>query len=426
MTGHFRTEETEKKYTTEFDSKYEFFDLLDTIAPIDEEAMNKARKHWNDIAKPIGSLGLLEDDIEKIAGIRHDAENVSVSNSALVVMCADHGVVSEGVSQTGQDVTWTVAQNFTRGETSTSVMCKVSGTDVFPVDIGMNGAPWGDTGSKLIPNVLADRKVAGGSRDIAVEAAMSEAECLKAIAYGIDIVYELKNMGYDIIATGEMGIGNTTPASAMAAVLLGVPAREMTGHGAGLSDAGFGHKISVVEKAVDRFYENYPQYSPDGGPESLSEDENRDEYTAGEEKNDGDISSRARKAAFMTLCELGGFDIAGLVGLFAGGSLYHVPMIIDGSVSSAAALTATCLDENITGYLIASHVSSEPAGGALLKALGLRAPLNCGMHLGEGSGAIAFLPMLDMAGRVYTDMKTFDDTDIKAYEDYGTGKERRR
>ncbi len=427
MTGHFGTKKTEDRGRTKFDSKYDLYDLLDTITPGDREATDKARKHWNGLAKPVGGLGVLEDDIVKIAGIRGNAENVSVSDSALVVMCADHGVVREGVSQTSQDVTWTVAKNFTHGETSASIMCTVSGTDIFPVDIGMNGAPWGDTDSELIPGMLADRKVASGSRDIAVEAAMSESECLKAIAYGTDIVYDLKYTGYDIIATGEMGIGNTTPASAMAAVLLGVSAEETTGRGAGLSDSGFEHKVFVVDKAVRRFYERYPEYDPDNGPGGLSEEEERKRGSGVEyEHVYDDIGSIARETAFRTLCELGGFDIAGLVGLFIGGALYHVPVIIDGSISCTAALTAACLEENITDYLIASHVSAEPAGEALLKALGLRAPINGGMHLGEGSGAVAFLPMLEMAGRVYSEMKTFDETGIKAYEDYGTGKERRR
>ena len=207
---------------------------LNKIEPADRTAMELAKKRWNSVAKPIGSLGILEEDIIKIAGIRGNASGMKLDRSALAVMCADHGVVAEGVSQTGKDVTRIVAENFTKGETSTSKMCRISGTDLYPVDMGMDCEPTGQKEPDM--HRILDRKVARGSGNIAREPAMSRTGCLQALLSGIDLAFRLKEMGYEILAAGEMGIGNTTPAAAMSAVLTGLSPEEATGRGAGLSD----------------------------------------------------------------------------------------------------------------------------------------------------------------------------------------------
>lgn len=372
--------------------------LLGQIAPPDRTAMEAAKKRWNSVAKPIGSLGILEKDITKIAGIKGTPYGIHVDKSALAVMCADHGVVEEGVTQTGQEVTRIVAENFTKGQSSVTIMCRVSGTDVFPVDMGiLDGAPaWGvSNGETVKPFTLLNRKTACGSKNIVKEAAMTREQCAAAMLAGIELMGQLKAAGYEIVATGEMGIGNTTPSSAMAAVLTGLGPEVVTGRGAGLSDEGFLRKRNAVEKAVKRFYAAWPAYEKHDW------------------KGDGQTD-----AAMTLLSELGGFDIAGMTGLFLGAAIHRIPAVIDGFISSVAALLAVSMCGMAREFILASHVSSEPAGKKIMEALGLPAPLDCGMHLGEGSGAVAFLPLLKMGADVYEKMSTFEDINVESYVDY--------
>lgn len=370
------------------DLRARFDQYLSEIRPADSSSMETARKRWNSVAKPIGSLGILEEDIIKIAGITGKPFGISLRKSALVVMCADHGVVEEGVTQTGQEVTRIVAENFTRGQTSVTIMCRVAGTDVFPVDIGMTGEYSKE--KEVRPFALLDRKIAAGSRNIVKEAAMDEEQCLEALLCGMDLAAELKRRGYEILATGEMGIGNTTPSSALASVLTGLSTEAVTGRGAGLSDEGLARKQRAVCAAVTRF-------SRQAGKDSV----------------------------ISLLSQLGGFDIAGITGLFLGGAVCRLPVVIDGFISSVAALLAVRICETARDFILASHVSSEPAGKKIMEALDLHAPLDCGMHLGEGSGAVAFLPLLHMGADVYEKMSTFEDIQVETYVDYGAEGEAR-
>ena len=354
------------------------------------------------MAKPIGSLGILEEDIIKIAGILGNAERIPLEKSALAVMCADHGVVEEGVTQTGQEVTRIVAENFTKGQTSVTCMCRVSGTDVFPVDVGMTGEGWlwdGSGKEAPAPFVLLNRRAGAGSRNLVREAAMTGDQCERALLAGAFLARDLKQMGYGILASGEMGIGNTTPASALASVLTGAPPRLVTGRGAGLSDQGLLRKQKAVEAACKRFFRQYPRYK---------------EFS-------WDASAEPRDA-FLLLAELGGFDIAAMTGLFLGAAAYRLPAVIDGFISSAAALLAVLMCRDVKDFLLASHVSSEPAGRLVMDQLGLKAPLDCGMHLGEGSGAVALLPLLKMGAMVYENMSTFSEIHVESYVDYGAKK----
>lgn len=373
-------------------------ELLSGIRPADRTAMELAKKRWNSVAKPIGSLGILEEDIIKIAGIRGDSRGIGLERTALAVMCADHGVVCEGVTQTGQDVTRIVAENFTKDCSSVTIMCRVSKTDVFPVDIGMLGETPKET--ELKPFTLLNRKTAYGSRNLVREAAMTREDCAAAILSGIELVGKIKEMGYELLATGEMGIGNTTPSSVLSAVLTESAPESVTGRGAGLSDEGFSKKKAAVAKAVERFYNTYPELRSF-------------EWT----RADG------AEPVLTLLSELGGFDIAGLTGLFLGGAVHRIPVIIDGYISSVAALLAVCMNRDVKDFLLASHVSAEPAGETIMNAMGLKAPLHCGMHLGEGSGAVAFIPLLKMGADVYEKMSTFEDISVETYVDYEAGKE---
>ena len=223
---------------------------LQMITAPDKQTEESAKKRWDSIAKPLGSLGRLEEAIIRIAGIRGNANHVSVKKAGLVIMCADHGVVEEGVTQTGFEVTNIVATNFTKGKTSVNAMADTVGVDLFPIDIGMKTEPVSDMA--LLPFHLVNRKVAKGSRNLVREAAMTIKECEAAIQVGIDVVRDLKLQGYDILATGEMGIGNTTPSSALTAVLLQQEVELVTGRGAGLSDVSLDKKIKAIKQALMR------------------------------------------------------------------------------------------------------------------------------------------------------------------------------
>ena len=286
-------------------------------------------------------------------------------------MCADNGVVAEGVTQTGQEVTAIVAENFSRHETSACLMAEVAGVDIYPVDIGM---------ITDVKNVTRkNEKTAYGTKNFAKEPAMTREQLWQAIETGIRIAGEKKQEGYDILLTGEMGIGNTTTSSAVASVLLNRDPAVMTGKGAGLDDDGLKRKIHVIEDAIGRY--------------------------------------NLRQADVLTvMASVGGYDIAGLCGLCIGGALYHIPVVLDGFISGVAALCAVRLVSAVADYLIPSHVSKEPAAHYVLDELGLSPLITCDMCLGEGSGAVAVIPLLEMGLKVYGDMGTFEDIKVEQYK----------
>ena len=344
-------------------------ETIDKIRPIDRKAAALAQKRWDSIRKPLHSLGKMETLVMQIAGITGSA-SVNIKKRALVPMCADNGVVAEGVTQTGQEVTAIVAENFLTGDTSACVMCRQCGTDVFPVDVGMVS----DT------KVPRDLKVMNGTRNMAKEPAMTREEAVRGIEAGIEMVRRLKEKGYTLIATGEMGIGNTTTSSAVASVLLDKPVEMMTGRGAGLSGEGLKRKIAAIQKAVSK---NQPD----------------------------------PKDAIDVLAKVGGLDIAGMAGVFLGGAAMHIPVVIDGFISCVAALVAQRICPLVKDYMIASHVSKEPAAALILEALDKEAVLHGEMCLGEGSGAVALFPFLDMGIAVYESMSTFEEIKVDQYKE---------
>ena len=339
------------------------------IRPVDQEAVCAAQKRWDSIAKPLHSLGKMEKIVMQIAGITGSAD-VRLDKRALVAMCADNGVVEEGVTQTGQEVTAIVAENFLKGGTSACVMCRQCGTDVFPVDVGMAS----DT------KVPSDLKVMMGTRNMTKEPAMTYEEAVQGIEAGIEMVRRLKEQGYRLIATGEMGIGNTTTSSAVASVLLNRSVEEMTGRGAGLSGEGLKRKIDAIKRAV-----------------KLNEPDPFDPVDV--------------------LAKVGGLDIAGMAGVFMGGAVYRIPVVIDGFISCVAALVAQRISPLTKDYMIASHVSREPAAAMILEALEKEAVLHGEMCLGEGSGAVALFPFIDMGLAVYESMSTFEEIKVEQYEE---------
>ena len=358
------------RHFSEKELEIRFDQLKKQIVPADKTIREQAEKHWGHVAKPLGSLGVLEEDIVRAAAAQGE-EVPDFSKRALLIFCADNGVVEEGVSQTGQEVTAIVAENFSRHETSTCLMAEVAGVDIYPVDIGM---------ITDVKNVTRkNEKTAYGTKNFAKEPAMTREQLWQAIETGIRIAGEKKQEGYDILLTGEMGIGNTTTSSAVASVLLNRDPAVMTGKGAGLDDEGLKRKIHVIEDAIGRY--------------------------------------NLRQADVLTvMASVGGYDIAGLCGLCIGGARYHIPVVLDGFISGVAALCAVHLIPAVADYLIPSHVSKEPAAHYVLDELGLSPLITCDMCLGEGSGAVAVIPLLEMGLKVYGDMGTFEDIKVEQYK----------
>ena len=265
-------------------------ETLKSIKPLDEEKMETARKRWDSIAKPLHSLGKMEDLITQIVGITGEIK-VDISKKALVAMCADNGVVEEGVTQTGQEVTAIVADNFVKETTTACVMCHQCGVAVKPVDVGMVR----DT------TVRTDMKVMYGTCNMTKGPAMTREEAVKGIEAGIVMAKELKAEGYRLLATGEMGIGNTTTSSAVASVLLDQPVETMTGRGAGLSSDGLTRKIDAIKKAI-----------------ALNKPDPEDPVDV--------------------LSKVGGLDIAGMAGVYLGGAALQIPVLIDGLLDFFEAL----------------------------------------------------------------------------------------
>ena len=345
-------------------------EVIQGIVPADQEAMGRAKARWDSIAKPLGSLGALEDAVIRIAGMT-GSPDVDISKRAVVVMCADNGVVAEGVTQTGQEVTAIVTENMSSGDTSVCRMARVAGAEVIPVDIGVARPV---TGERIL-----QRCVRRGTANMTRGPAMGREEAERAVLTGAELVGELKARGYRLLATGEMGIGNTTTSSAVVSVLLGRSPAEVTGRGAGLSTEGYHKKIRAIETAVE-------------------------------------VNCPDPADALDVLYKVGGLDLAGLAGVFLGGAYHRVPVLIDGFISSAAALIAASLCPAAKGYMLASHASNEPAGRMVLEALGAAHFLYAEMCLGEGTGAVAVMPLLEMGAAVYREMCTFEATNIEAYQ----------
>ena len=342
--------------------------LLSGITPPDEAARAAAHAHWAGLAKPLGGLGALETLLEDAAALTGSAA-LDVSRRAVLVLCSDNGVVAQGVSQTDQSVTRAVAENLAARRTSVCQMARTAHCDVVPVDMGMAGDP--------VPGV-ADCRIAAGTADFTQGPAMTRAQAVEAVGRGIRLVQEQKAAGVQLLATGEMGIGNTTTSSAVAAALLGQPVERMTGRGAGLSDEGLARKVDAICRGILR--------------------------------NEPDPTD-----PLDVLAKLGGFDLAGLCGVFLGGALEGVPVVMDGFISGVAALCAVRLCPAAAKAVFASHCSSEPAARLVLDALGKAPLLTAGLHLGEGTGAVASLPLWDMALAVYGHCYSFAEGGITPY-----------
>ncbi|WP_276355609.1 nicotinate-nucleotide--dimethylbenzimidazole phosphoribosyltransferase [Cohnella caldifontis] len=339
---------------------------LAQIATPDESARQAAARYLDTLTKPPGSLGRLEELAVQLAGITGELRP-DLAAKAVVVMAADHGVCEEGVSAFPQEVTAQMVMNFLGGGAAINVLARQAGAAVFCVDIGVK--------AELSHEALRVRKVRPGTANIARGPAMSREEAARAIEAGIAVARELAGQGFKVLATGEMGIGNTTPSAAMMAVLCGIDAEHTVGRGTGVDDAGVERKRDVIRRAI-------ACNAPDAGD------------------------------PLDVLGKLGGLDIAGLTGLILGAAAERLPIVVDGFISTVAALTAVRLAPQAIGYLIPSHLSQEQGHRLLLERLGLAPMLDMRMRLGEGTGAALAFPLLDAAVSIMREMATFESAGV--------------
>ncbi|MBQ3380026.1 MAG: nicotinate-nucleotide--dimethylbenzimidazole phosphoribosyltransferase [Clostridia bacterium] len=337
--------------------------LKASVRPLDTAAMDAARERQSRLAKPPGSLGRLEALSVQAAGITGQVHN-EIKKTQLLVFAADNGVVSKGVSSAPQSVTLKQAVNIAQGRTGAAVLAKTFGCGVTVCDVGING----DVSCTDVIN----KKIAYGTHDISTGAAMTRDQALRAVLTGFEVVEITKA---DAVGIGEMGIGNTTTASAVLCALLDTDVTSVTSRGGGLTDAAFENKKAVIRAALEI---NRP------------------------DKND----------VLDVISKVGGFDIAAMCGAFLGAAYFKKPAVIDGFISIVSALCAVKLCPNVLGYLIPSHASVELGYKEAAKALKVRPLFDFDMRLGEGSGCPFALAALRASCEVVNNMATFDEAGI--------------
>jgi nicotinate-nucleotide--dimethylbenzimidazole phosphoribosyltransferase len=342
-------------------------EVIASVPLLREEWYERATQRLNSLTKPLGSLGRLEEVAARIVAIREELRP-DCSKKVIFTFAADHGVTEEGVSAYPRAVTRQMLLNFLSGGAAINVLCRHFGIDVAVVDIGVDG----DT-SEL--RGLVNKKIAPGTGNMASGAAMTAAEMYAALQVGIELANDAAEHGRTLIGTGEMGIGNTTAASAITAVLTGRPVRDVTGRGTGLDDAALTHKIQVIERALA-------------------------------------VNRPDPADPLQVLQKVGGLEIAGLTGLVLGGAARRIPIVVDGFISTAAAAIACALQPRAQHFLLAAHRSSEPGHDALLKFIGQSPLLDLNMRLGEGTGATLAMALIESATKLLNEMATFSSAGV--------------
>ena len=334
--------------------KLELKKIINDITGLNEDAIEEARLRVNSLAKPLGSLGKLEDIAIKLAGITGKIKN-SINKKCIIIMSSDNGVVEEGVASAPQSVT----------------LAKENNCDLKVVDIGVN------TDIK-IPGAI-DRKIRKGTYNIVKRQAMSYDECIRAINIGIEMARSAYEDGYNILGVGEMGIGNTTTSSSVLVSLTECSIEEAVGKGAGITKEAFEKKKWVVSEAIK-------------------------------------VNNPDKKDPIDVVSKVGGFDIAGMMGVFLGAAYYKIPIVIDGFISVVAALAAVRINPLVKEYLITSHCSKEIGYNIAMKELELQPMLNLDMRLGEGSGCPIAFSVIEFSCAMMNNMATFDEAEIN--DDY--------
>ncbi|MBI3811018.1 MAG: nicotinate-nucleotide--dimethylbenzimidazole phosphoribosyltransferase [Nitrospirae bacterium] len=345
--------------------------VLDKIRPLDSEWRNITQKHLDQLTKPPGSLGRLEELAAWYVQVTGKFPP-RPPKKAIFTFAADHGVVEEGVSAYPKAVTAQMVYNFLRGGAAINVLARHVGAEVRVVDIGV------DHDFENLPGLL-HHKVSRGTRNMARGPAMTEEEARRAVGVGCQLAEEAVREGVGLLATGDMGIGNTTASSAITATMTGKPVSEVTGRGTGIGDQILKHKQAVIEQAI--------------------------------RINRPDI-----KDPLDVLAKLGGLEIAGITGLILGAAAHRIPVVLDGFISTAAALIAMALKPETKNCLLAAHQSVEPGHRIALTALGLHPVLDLNMRLGEGTGAALGMGMVEAAIRILTEMATFEQAGVSGKE----------
>lgn len=343
--------------------------MVAAIKPLDTAMMEKMKRHLEGLLKPLGSLGRLEELAVQLAGIS-GRQDISYPNKSIIVFCADHGVFAEGVAITPQRVTAIQAANMVKGLTGVCAIANSVNAEIVVVDIGIKCLP--------IDKVL-DHKIRPGCSNIMTGAAMSRDEALQVLATGIKVAKTCIANGASLIGVGELGIANTTPASAIVSLLCNASVDEVVGLGANLPQARLQHKVSVVKQAIA-------------------------------------INRPDVQDPIEVLAKVGGFELGGMAGAMIGSAVAGIPVILDGFLSYAAALIACRLAPALKYYLIPSHLSAEKGANIALQQLGLRPYINMEMRLGEGSGAALAMPIIDAACSIVNRMGHLDDDKIEFLE----------
>ncbi|MDI6730493.1 MAG: nicotinate-nucleotide--dimethylbenzimidazole phosphoribosyltransferase [Candidatus Altarchaeum sp.] len=342
-------------------------DTLNAIEPIDKNFMNEAQKMSNNLTKPLGSLGRLEELAALVCGIKRTLKP-KIENKIIFTLAADHGVAEEGVSAFPQKVTKEMISNFVNGGAGVNVLARHVNAKVIIVDMGVKG--------EILNAQVVIKKVAHGSKNFTKGIAMTREEAIKSVVYGIELVEEeMKNKMIDIIGTGDVGIANTTSSSAVVAAITNSDVEKITGRGTGISDEIFNNKISVIKKGL-----NLNKPNP----------------------ND----------AIDVLSKIGGFEIGGIAGVILGCAKNKIPVVIDGFISGAGALIAYKLNPLTKDYMLASHQSVEQGHKILLAHIGLKPLLNLNLRLGEGTGAALGINLIEASCKILNEMATFEESNI--------------
>jgi nicotinate-nucleotide--dimethylbenzimidazole phosphoribosyltransferase len=340
--------------------------LREAIGGPDTAAASEAQRHLDALTKPPGSLGRLEEIARRLAALT--GRPPRVTSPVIFTLAADHGVVAEGVSAYPQSVTAQMVENFLRGGAAVNVLAREVGARVVVADFGV-AAPLGARDGLLV------RRIGAGTANMAHGPAMTRALAVAAVEAGAALAAEALAGGADLLGTGEMGIGNTTAASAITAALTGAPADAVTGHGTGVDEAGRARKIEVVRRALG-------------------------------------VNAPDPADGLDVLAKLGGFEIAGLVGVILAGAAHRTAVVLDGFIAGAAALVAVALAPEARHALFAAHRSAEPGHALALRHLGLGPYLALDMRLGEGTGAALFVPLARAAAAIYSEMATFKSAGV--------------
>ncbi|MGB9730416.1 MULTISPECIES: nicotinate-nucleotide--dimethylbenzimidazole phosphoribosyltransferase [Calditerrivibrio] len=347
-------------------------EILQKIEPIDESFRKKAMERNDNLLMPLRAMGRLHEISEQLAAIYRTLKP-KMEKGAVFVMAGDHGVVEEGVSSFPQEVTGLMFNAFLNDLATVSVLGKLEGLDIILADIGSKFDP---SNIKNFKNEFVAKKVVSGTRNFTREPAMTKEEAIRSIEAGIEITLKyIKKKKLDVVITGEMGIGNTTPSAAIGAVITGSRVEDMTGKGAGLNIEGVKRKIDVIKRGIEI-------HKPD--PEDPID----------------------------ILSKVGGAEIGAIAGIILAAAYSKIPAIIDGFISTAGALIAYKLNSATKGYMIAGHCSEEPGHIRMLNYLNIKPILNLNMRLGEGTGAVLALPIVKQAANMISNVATFEEAGI--------------